>query len=168
MEKITKTAFAFLVLAVLVFAVCGCAQQAEKQKGQETSLGFEPVPMLTAIARVVDGDTLVTAGGERVRLIGINSTEKGEGCYAEAKERLAELLEGKNARLEFDEELRDAYGRLLAYVYDDSNRFVNLIMVREGFAYAYPYKPNTEFAEQFALAEGLAKERGAGCLWKKG
>jgi len=150
----------------LIFAISGCV-------AEQKPLDF--APMETEIASVIDGDTIITAGGEHVRLIGINSTERGKECYSEAGDALRGLVEGRAVRLEFGGELRDKYGRMLAYVYvggegaeggaGGEGRFVNMEMVREGFAYAYPYKPNTEFAHEFAAAEESARESGAGCLW---
>ncbi|MFH1225579.1 MAG: thermonuclease family protein [Candidatus Diapherotrites archaeon] len=136
------------------------------QDGKIPAQAAAGVPLTTTVSKVIDGDTLVTAGGEHVRLIGINSREKGEECYTEAGEKLAALVLGRNVRLEFGAELRDRYGRLLAHIYGDSNRFINMEMVRSGFAYAYPYKPNTEFAQEFAGAEREAENSHKGCLWQ--
>lgn len=148
-----------LAAVLLLVVLSGCTAE---QKSAEF------LPLETTIAHVIDGDTIITAGGEHVRLIGINSTERGKECYEEADEKLRALVLGKNVWLEMGEELRDKYGRMLAYVYvgdEGSGTFINMEMVKGGWAYAYPYKPNTKFAHEFAAAEESARKAGAGCLW---
>src|SRR4030042_6833798 len=75
------------------------------------------------VKRVIDGDTLLLTNGERVRLIGVDTPETkhpkkpverfGKEAYLFTKE----MVEGKEVRLEFDQQRKDRYGRLLAYVY---------------------------------------------------
>jgi hypothetical protein len=43
------------------------------------------------VIKVIDGDTIATNNSERVRLLGINTPEKGRYGYEEAKEFLEEL-----------------------------------------------------------------------------
>ena len=123
----------------------------------------EKAPAL--VVRVVDGDTIIIDGGESVRLIGINSAERQKECYTEAKQKLADLVDGKIVFLEKDAENRDKYGRLLRYVYLGNN-FVNLEMVETGYAYAYEYPPSVKFAEKIAKAEEKAQAGHEGCLWE--
>ena len=64
-----------------------------------------------------------------------------------------------------DVEERDRYGRLLAYVYKaDGGEFVNLSLVRDGFANQYTYPPNVAHVEQFRSAASQARAAGTG-LW---
>jgi len=122
-----------------------------------------PIREETYVTKVVDGDTIVIEGGQRVRLLNIDTREKGENCYAEAKERMEELVLLKNITLEADKEDKDQYGRLLRYVYlDDAN--INMEMVAEGLAVVHIYEPNVKYREQFAEYERQARERG-GCVW---
>lgn len=81
------------------------------------------------IIKVIDGDT-ITINNEIIRLIGIDASEKGSGCYDEAKERLEELLANKDAseiRLEKDADDKDKYNRSLRYLYVENNDINNLI-----------------------------------------
>ncbi len=90
------------------------------------------------VTNVIDGDTIVIIGGERVRLLGIDTPEKGEFFYKEAKTRLEQLVEKKNVTLEKEGENKDKYGRLLRYIFiDDTN--INLKLVEEGYAICYFY-----------------------------
>lgn len=139
----------------------------------------EAAPAGTAGARavvthVVDGDTVeVAIGGatESVRLIGIDSPEKTGGlrpaeCYGdEASARARQLLpRGSEVRLLRDVEARDRYDRLLAYVFRADGLFVNLDLVEDGYAAAFPYEPNTSFSDELAQAEAGARRLGLG-LW---
>ncbi len=119
------------------------------------------------IVRVVDGDTVKIESGESVRLIGIDSTERGEECFEEAKQKLAGLIESKIVYLEKDVEDKDKYGRLLRYIYL-GNYFINLEMVKTGFAYAYEYPPSVRHSKEIAKAEEIAINENAGCLWPAG
>ena len=47
------------------------------------------------VKRVIDGDTIVVGENTSVRLFGINSPEKGEIYYEEAKEFLDDLILNK-------------------------------------------------------------------------
>ncbi len=88
------------------------------------------------VTRAVDGDTLELSTKEKVRLSGINTPEKNECYYKEAKEKLSELVAGKQVYLERDYTNKDKYHRLLRYVYVDNNE-VNSILVQEGYAKVY-------------------------------
>lgn len=93
----------------------------------------------TIVTSVVDGDTIVISGGERARLLGIDTPEKGEFFYKEAKARLEQLVENKEVLLEREGENKDKYGRLLRYLFiDDTN--INLKLVEEGYAICYFYE----------------------------
>lgn len=117
---------------------------------------------MTMVESITDGDTLRTAGGLRVRLIGIDTPEVsgGKECYGEeAKAHLGQLVPpGTAVRLVYDQERQDRYGRDLAYVYrfrDDLH--VNLAMVVDGYATTLTIKPNTAHAMEFTAAVQQAK-----------
>jgi micrococcal nuclease len=124
------------------------------------------------VTRVVDGDTIhVTLAGrdERVRFIGIDTPEVAhEGrpaeCFGDrAADETRARLAGRSVRLAFDVRLRDRFGRLLAYVYDDRG-LVNLALVRGGFAVVLTVPPDTRMAADFGRAEDEARRAGRG-LW---
>src|SRR5688572_21511890 len=54
------------------------------------------------VARVVDGDSVRLAGGEDLRLIGIDCPERDEPFHDEATRLAREMLEGKEVALEYD------------------------------------------------------------------
>ncbi len=108
------------------------------------------------VSKIIDGDTIEVETGERIRLIGINTPERGQPYYQEATNRLKELVEGKNIVLESDVQDKDQYGRLLRYVFVD-DLFVNLQLVKEGYATVYIVQPNTKYETSVRNAENEAK-----------
>jgi hypothetical protein len=87
------------------------------------------------ISRVIDGDT-VEAGEKTIRLLGINSPEKGELYYEQSKNFLEDLILNKSVRLVYSGERKDQYQRTLAYIYyQDEN--INLKLVEKGLANYY-------------------------------
>ena len=88
------------------------------------------------VTNVIDGDTIVTSDGMRIRYIGLNTPEKGQKYYQEALEFNRKLVQGKEIYIEFDEEKTDSFGRSLAYVYvqQENPVFVNEAILKTGFA----------------------------------
>ena len=64
---------------------------------------------LSQVSKVIDGDTITLENGEKVRLIGIDTPERGQCYYKEAKLRLTELVLNKKVELEKDITNRDKY-----------------------------------------------------------
>jgi micrococcal nuclease len=89
------------------------------------------------VDHVIDGDTIALVDGTRVRLVQIDTPEKGDECYGdEASELTRRLLPpGTHVRIEQDPSLDqvDRYNRKLAYVWKDDED-VNLALVEEGAA----------------------------------
>ncbi len=133
-----------------------------------------PAPPSAEVVSVVDGDTItVRTGGreEHVRFIGIDTPEvahhgQAAECHGpEASARVAELLApGTVVRLRRDEEARDAYGRLLAYVIGPDGTIVNLQLAAEGHARPLAIAPNLLLSDAVAEAAGAAERAGLG-LW---
>ncbi len=115
--------------------------------------------------RVIDGDTIeVEMGGQhhRLRYIGVNTPERGEPCYGEAKVANERLVGGGAMTLVRDVSDTDRYDRLLRYVYVDG-RFVNEALVREGFAENSVWSPDTRYADHFRALEEEARAANRGC-----
>ncbi len=134
-------------------------------------------PDLYLVRRVKDGDTIELENGEVVRYIGIDTPESVHPrrpieCFGiEASLKNKELVEGKRVRLEKDITDRDKYGRLLRYVYIEDQKsgfeadfFVNLELVKEGYASVYTYPPDVKYNELFLEAQKNARENNLG-LW---
>ena len=124
---------------------------------------------------VIDGDTIkILYHGRKtsVRLLGIDTPESRKNRRAyyqarknhkdvetivylgkQAKKHLKELLAGyKKVCLVYDQNNtysghRDRYGRILAYVYTPDGKFINKLMLEDGYAYLltkYPLEPKYE------------------------
>ena len=145
--------FAFLLLIPLL-AACASPEPTPTGSGETAR-----------VALVVDGDTVELADGRRVRYIGIDTPETGQPYAADATAFNRSLVAGQRIRLEPDAQTTDPYGRLLAYVWvDDTDTFVNLELVRQGYAMAYTVPPNVRYADAFVRAERDAREAERG-LW---
>jgi micrococcal nuclease len=142
---------------------CGSTPQAADPAGQGT------------VDHVVDGDTIVVnieGHSEHVRLIGIDTPETVKpnapvGCHGpEASAAAKQLLPpGTIVRLERDTEARDAYNRLLAYVYRVSDGlFINLELAIQGHAIPLAIRPNVAYENDFRLAVDAARAAQRG-LW---
>jgi len=124
------------------------------------------------VVRALDGDTLVLDNGERVRLIGVDTTEKShplkpiEYFSEEATQFMKRLLEGQKVKLEYDKEKRGKYGRLLAYVYLLDGTFVNAEIIRQGYGFAYTKYP-FKYKDKFVALENEAQKNDRG-YWKLG
>lgn len=120
---------------------------------------------------VADGDTVrvVREGAkEWVRLLRIDTPERDERGYREARDALAAMVEGRSVNLVFENPgfpERDAYGRLLAYVFL-GERNVNVEMVRQGWSRFWTRYGEGRFSPDFRWAEKEARREGKG-LWKK-
>ena len=92
--------------------------------------------------RIIDGDTFELASGETVRLLCVDTPEKGKAGSEEATDFLFSLIYNKEVVLEKDQTDKDAYGRILRYVYVN-DVFVNKQIVQYGFGDVFPYGNDT-------------------------
>ena len=85
---------------------------------------------------VIDGDTIVVADGSRVRMIGIDTPERDECGFAEARDHLIALIGAGPVRLVPGARSdTDRYGRLLRYV-EVGEIDTNYEMIASGHAIA--------------------------------
>jgi len=167
------------ILALVLLALCPLPIAAE------SSLCL-PIVQTCAIARArgpivwgqvshtVDGDTVdVTIDGcpleyVRLRLIGVDTAERGQCYYSEAKAYTAQL-EGQRVGLERDTKEWDSFGRLLRHVYSSSGRWHNGDLVREGYALACPVEPDCTYSGRLQALEDAARAGNLGgwgaCGW---
>lgn len=117
------------------------------------------------VIRIVDGDTFDIENGERVRMIGIDTPERGDHYYAEAKDHLTSLIADQMVYLTKDVSERDRYERLLRHVYID-DLWINELMIRDGFAHSVTFPPDVMHVDVFQAAEMEARKNERG-LWSK-
>ncbi len=116
------------------------------------------------VARVVDGDTIELVGGQRVRLVQIDTPEKRGECYGDAASALTRRLlpAGTRVRIEQDPGLDqiDRFQRTLAYVWK-GDEDVNVTLVREGAAGVWFYggKRGRHASELLQATEEARSER---------
>lgn len=174
----------FVLAIIIAFAVNQnkSKQASENIQVRQSNQAIEPTASVVsynnsgntfAVLRVIDGDTIevdINGKPERVRYIGMDTPEtvhpeKPVQCFGkEASEKNKELVAGKKVRLESDVTDRDKYGRLLRYVYVD-DIFVNLELVKQGYATVYTYPPDIKYTELFVEAQKEARANQLG-LWQ--
>lgn len=117
---------------------------------------------------VRDGDTILLAGGVRVRLVQVDAPELGVECWGdEAASALRRLVRsGATLRLETDPRLDavDRHGRLLRYAHADG-RNLNVELVRIGAAAPYFYRGERGRYADELLAAARAARAGRRGLW---
>ena len=131
--------------------LCDDVARATTRGGAESSVSSRGV----LVQRVIDGDTVVLANGDRVRYIGMDTPERGEPFFDEATEFNRRLVEGRRVRLMKDESDKDRFGRLLRYAYSQVIYWSTQNLVREGLAEGKRYEPDVKFANCF---DGLMQE----------
>jgi len=139
------------------------ARQTETPAGFGSLEGIDCIPDISTVetarvVRVIDGDSIEVVMGEetyQVRYIGINTPEYYSSDRQRAEEATRvnqDLVEGKTIFLFKDQSETDKYDRLLRYVVT-KDAFVNLELVRSGYAEAREYPPDTACHQVFKEAD---------------
>jgi len=102
------------------------------------------------VDRIIDGDT-IESNKTSIRLLGINTPERGELYYEEAKEFLEQEILNKTVNLKYGKERYDKYQRVLAYIFLD-NTNINLKIVENGLANTYFPSGKDKYYNQFIEA----------------
>lgn len=151
----------------------------DKPAEQKTPVDIKKYHCKTfTVVKVVDGDTIDIdiADGKyphsRIRLWGVDTPETKSEDFGvmyfgpEAAEFTSKSVLGKKVCLYLDKtKTRGKYGRLLAYVQLPDSRFLNEILIEEGFGYAdlrFPHK----FYNRYLQLQASAKRQKKG-LWKE-
>ncbi len=123
---------------------------------------------------VHDGDTVHLAGGQKVRLIGINTPElardsvPAEPFGVAARDALRQLLKGQSRiAIQYGREREDHHGRTLAHLYLEDGRNIQQWLLEKGYAVAIAIPPNLYHADCYQRIERLARTKRAG-LWRQG
>mgnify|MGYP006301741643 FL=1 len=124
------------------------------------------------VTHVVDGDTLEVwrnDGFETVRMLNIDTPERGEAGYDKATEALRDIVGRGPVRLVWESTegpTRGKFDRLLAYVMlgEVGQTNANVEMVRLGWSPYWTKYGAGRFPEQFKQAEREAREAGRG-IW---
>ena len=138
------------------------------------TINNEEYPNEAVVEQVIDGDTVILEQGEKVRYLGINAPElrvwngnqwifKPQIFGEEATAYNQKLVEGKRVCLEYDQQKKDKYGRLLAYVKSEGV-FVNGELIRKGLALVDIRAPNLKYQKTLLNFQKEAREFGRG-IW---
>ncbi|MDC0667048.1 thermonuclease family protein [Nannocystis radixulma] len=125
-------------------------------------------PTRAVVDKVIDGDTIVLASGEKVRYLMVDTPEITNGkneCFGQqARDFNAEYVLGKEVTLTYDVECADPYDRLLAYV-EVPDGELNSLLIARGYGCVLNIPPNGEDrADEFKAIQAAAQEQKAG-LW---
>lgn len=140
------------------------APTTEKAVAPARAAGSESGP----VVKVVDGDTIDVAtasGTERIRIIGLDTPERGECGFSEASAAMADLVAGRSVRLLRDptQDNRDRYGRLVRHVHR-GNTSAAVEMIRRGHSAEYLYGAEYQNRSAHLRAEREARAAKVG-MW---
>lgn len=99
------------------------------------------------VGRIIDGDT-IEIENDSIRLLGINSPERGEEYYTEAKNYLETLSLNNVVQLKKGKEDRDRYNRELRYIFIGTTN-LNLELVKKGLANPYFPDGKSQYYNEF-------------------
>ncbi len=122
------------------------------------------------VERVIDGDTVVLASGEVIRLAGINTPELArkdqpeQPLAREARDALQELIAGHAIEIQEAPGNKDRYGRTLAYLLIPTGDTVQELLLRQGLASVVVIAPNDFYLTEFVRAEDDARRLHRG-IW---
>lgn len=122
------------------------------------------------VSRCIDGDTVALANGQRVRLAGVDTPEKGSDgnppqyFALEASGFTCQKVTGQEIRVvPLPGKIQDRYGRLVAEIILPDGQSLNEWLLREGMASFYSHKDLPEKLVRRLLAaqnEAIAARRG--------
>ena len=182
-SRFLRLVLAFAVLPLISLALLALPADAQRGDDEEWEIPEDAAPAI--LVDIVDGDTfdadVLGEDGEwtkeRIRMIGIDTPETNYSfgnepeCYGEEATKRAEslLVAAEEIWLTSDVSDRDPNGRLLRYVWivseiDGEVHFLNEDLVKEGYALARTYEPDTEYQDVLDEAEELAIDEGRG-MW---
>ena len=160
-ETVARVGLMVSLLAAAIVLIAACGGETPTPDAVEES--GESV----RVTRVVDGDTVdVCCPEARVRLLGIDSPERGEPLFQEAASMADRLTTGQKVRMTRCEEEADQYGRILRHLFT-KDAHVNRELVAAGLARAYDFslRLNPCYKDELLAAEEIARSQCLG-LWQ--
>ena len=152
----------FVFLALLIFTLNADATNCSSQHYDQT----------VTVAQIYDGDTLRLVDGRKIRLIGINTPERGrdgqpnQPFYSKAKSQLQRIIKKNNQQLKvvLGSDKHDRYNRLLAHIFTPAGKNITEGLIRDGLGYSIAIPPNLNFLDCYKEAENDAKNQQRG-IW---
>jgi endonuclease YncB( thermonuclease family) len=150
-------------VAVFVVGLAGCSDNAVTETAAHRG----------RVTYVFDGDTVQVSTAtrqERVRLIGIDTPERGECDAGKARTLARRLAQGRTVELVVDptQARRDRFGRLLAYVSLPDGRDLGYEELARGYARVYvfgrrPFRRLSGYRRAERIGHGHADSIWRGC-----
>jgi endonuclease YncB( thermonuclease family) len=109
--------------------------------------------ILSEVTRVIDGDTIEIEGGERIRFAIVNTPERGQAGWQEAKDWTEYRCLGNDVLVDLDDKQSKTYNRLVGVVYcedplTEKAHFINLELLDLQLAVSMPrYCEYSEFKD---------------------
>jgi len=173
-----------VILLVLLVALTACAGAADtpltlpvtRRPATPTPRPQPPAPLhdtavpegdRATVSYVIDGDTIeVELDGRtyRLRYIGVDTPEREEPYYQEARDFNRDLVADQTVILVRDVSETDQYGRLLRYVYLEDGTFVNAAIIASGLGRLVTFPPDVAQTEYLKGLQAEAREAGQG-MW---
>lgn len=161
-QKASKWA-PFVFIALLICTQTVSANNCSTNKYHET----------VNVAHVYDGDTIKLVDGRKLRIIGINTPERGrdgkkdQPYYQAAKHQLQQIIKKNNAQLKIivGKDKQDRYKRLLAHVFTLHGENITASMLKKGMGFSITIPPNIKFNTCYQNAEHEAKKQNRG-IWQ--
>ena len=152
----------FVFITLLIYLPTVSADNCAAQHFQET----------VNVAHIYDGDTIKLTDGRKLRLIGINTPERGhdgkkdQPFYLSAKNQLQEILKNNHYQLKIilGKEKHDRYKRLLAHIFTFDGKNVSAILLKNGQGFSIAVTPNIQFLTCYKNAEKEAQDHKRG-IW---
>ncbi len=123
------------------------------------------------VDHVIDGDTFVLRGGERLRLIGIDTPEIGrQGAPSQAlaiaaRKFVTGLLASRSTYgISYGRERKDHHGRTLAHFFLEDGRNLQTLILARGYATLLNIPPNLSFSHCYRNTVNTAIQARKG-LW---
>lgn len=124
------------------------------------------------VAHVVDGDTIKLVDGRKLRLIGINTPERGhngkkdEPFYQTAKNQLQKIIKKNQNQIKivFGENKHDRHKRFLAHIFTMGNENITVILIKKGLGFTIAIPPNIRLLTCYQNAEREAQKQKRG-IW---
>ncbi len=133
-----------LIIIIISFYVLYNSKYTKDQQKEQENIEFEGI-----VNYVVDGDTL-DINDNRIRLSLVNTPERGQEGYMEAKKLVQNLCLNKKGEVDIDDGQRrgDRYGREVGIVYCDGIN-INKALVENNLAVLYSdYCDISEFSNE--------------------
>lgn len=128
LKSLILTLYVVVIALIFILAVIGPSFSEPEEYSQQDSFD-----LASKVIKVVDGDTIDLASGERIRLAIVNTPERGQEGYKEAKQFTTEKCLGKDALVDIDGKQKLSYNRIVAAVYCEGV-FINKELLDSGHA----------------------------------